>query len=118
MHDVAVGDHVGFALEPHLAHLLRAGLAAERYVVVVGDGLGPNEAALEIGMDDRRRLRRLGPAADGPGRRLLAPGGHISDHLAPRIPGPPHPAPPPPLHPPRPPPSPPLPPPHPPHLPP
>src|SRR5262249_10219416 len=29
MHDVAVGDDVRFALEPHLARLLRAGFAAE-----------------------------------------------------------------------------------------
>ena len=61
MHDVAVGDHVGLALEPHLAGLLRAGFAAERHVVVVGDGLGADEAALEIGMDDAAACGALVP---------------------------------------------------------
>ena len=60
MHDVAVGDGVSLALESHLARLLRAGFAAERHIIVVGDGLGADEAALEVGMDDGGRLRRPG----------------------------------------------------------
>ena len=58
MHHVAVGDHVVLAFEPQLAGVARAGLAAERDVVVIGDGLGADEAALEIGVDDAGRLRR------------------------------------------------------------
>src|SRR5262249_18325221 len=87
MHDVAVGDDVGLTLEPHLARLLRAGLAAERHVIVVGDGLGADEAALEIGMDDGGSLRRLGSTRDRPGRRLLGAGGEIGDQVEERIPG-------------------------------
>jgi hypothetical protein len=56
MHDVAVGDDVGFALESHLARLLRACLTPERHVLLIGDGLGANEAALEVRMDDAGRL--------------------------------------------------------------
>src|SRR5262249_49942684 len=79
MHDVAVGDDVRFALEPHLARLLRAGFAAERHIIVVGDGLGANEAALEVGMDDGGRLRRFGAARDRRRRRLLGAGGEIGN---------------------------------------
>src|SRR5262249_56430768 len=81
MHDVAVGDDVRLALEPHLARLLRAALAAERHIIVVGDGLGADEAALEVGMDDAGRLRRPGAARDRPGRRLLGAGGEIGDQI-------------------------------------
>ena len=58
MHHVAVGDDVFLAFQPQLAGVARAGLAARLDVVVVGDGLGADEAALEIGMDDAGRLRR------------------------------------------------------------
>src|SRR5216684_8951013 len=81
MHDVAVGDLVGLAFEPHLADVARAGFAAELHIVVVGDGLGADEAALEIRMDDRRRLRRLGAARDRPGRGFLGAGGEIGDQI-------------------------------------
>ena len=54
MHDVAVRDHIILALEPQAAGVAGAGLAAERHVIVIGDGFGADEAALEIGMDDRR----------------------------------------------------------------
>ena len=57
MHHVAVRDDVFLALEPHLAGIARAGLAAERDIVVVGDGLGADEALLEIGVDHAGRLR-------------------------------------------------------------
>ena len=61
MHHVAVGDDIVLAFQPQLAGIARAGLAAERDIVVIGDGLGADEAALEIGMDDARRLRRAVP---------------------------------------------------------
>src|ERR1700694_651414 len=67
VHHVAVLDHVLLALEPHLSGVLRARLALERDVVVIRDGLGADEALLEVGVDDARGLRRLGAARDGPG---------------------------------------------------
>ena len=63
MHHVAVGDDVVLAFEPQLAGVARAGFAAIGDVVVIGDGLGADEAALEIGVDDARGLRRLGALA-------------------------------------------------------
>src|SRR3954454_19497566 len=81
MHDVAVGDHVILALKPQLAAVARAGFAAERDVIVISDGLGADEAALEIGMDHARGLRRLSTVGDGPGPRLLRPGGEIGDEI-------------------------------------
>ena len=52
-----------------------AGLPATGDVVGVGDGLGADEAALEVGVDHARRLRRLRALVDGPGLRLLRPRG-------------------------------------------
>ena len=57
MHHVAVGDDVFLAFQPQLAGVARAGFAAERDVIVIGDGLGADEALLEIGMDHAGRLR-------------------------------------------------------------
>ncbi len=54
-------------------------LAAERDEVVVGDGLGADEALLEVGVDDAGGLRRLGAARDGPGARLLGPDREVGD---------------------------------------
>jgi hypothetical protein len=73
MHDVAVPDDVVLAFEPHLAGFLGAELAAERDVVVVGDGLGADEALLEVGVDGARRLRRLVPAGTVQARASLGP---------------------------------------------
>src|SRR5947209_15727397 len=81
MHHVAVGNHVVLAFEPHLAGVARARFAAGRYVVVIGDRLGADEALLEIGMDHTRRLRRLGAGRDRPGARLFWAGGEISDEM-------------------------------------
>ena len=58
MHHVAVRDDVLLAFEPELAGFARARLALVGDVVVVGDGLGADEALLEIGMDDAGGLRR------------------------------------------------------------
>src|SRR5262249_34407101 len=51
VHDVAVLDDVGLAFLAHLAGLRRAALSLEADIVVVGDGLGGDEALLEIGVD-------------------------------------------------------------------
>src|SRR5689334_10936177 len=67
VHHVAVGDDVVFALEPQPSGIARAGLAAERDVIVIADRLGADEAALEVGVDHTRRLRRARAARHRPG---------------------------------------------------
>ena len=52
MHHVAILDDVVLALEAHAPGFLRALLAVELHVVVVGDHLGPDEAALEAQIAD------------------------------------------------------------------
>src|SRR5262245_12043483 len=74
MHDVAVGDDVGFSFQPHSARVPRPGLSAACDIVLVTDGFSANETALEIRMDDRGSLRSPGPARDRPGGRLLGAG--------------------------------------------
>ena len=69
-HDVAVLDDIFFAFVARLAGFLGGNFAAERHEVVIGDRLCADEAALEVGVDDARRLRRLG-AASGPSRRAF-----------------------------------------------
>src|SRR5689334_20052624 len=78
MQDVAVLDDIVLAFEPELAGIARSRLAIETDIVVIGDGLGADEAFLEIGMDDACRLRRPGAPGDGPGARLLGADGEIS----------------------------------------
>ena len=74
MHDVAVAHDVILAFEAELAGLARARLALAGDIILVGDRLGADEALLEIGVDDARRLRRaraLRPSRRAPpsGRR-------------------------------------------------
>src|SRR5438034_9270093 len=68
---VAVAHHVVLALEAQLARLLGALLAAVRNEIIVRRHLGANEAALEIGVDHARGLRRSRTGRDGPGADLL-----------------------------------------------
>ena len=63
MHDVAVMHDIILAFEPHLAGVARAGLAVAGDIVVIADGLGADEAVLEIGVNDAGGLRRFGAAA-------------------------------------------------------
>jgi hypothetical protein len=51
------------ALDPELARVARAYLAAAGHEVVTGDGLGTDEAALEVAMDHGRGL--VAPAFPG-----------------------------------------------------
>ena len=81
MHHVAVGDDVFLAFQPQLAAVAGAGFAAERDIVGIGDGLGADEALLEIGMDHASRGRPLGAAMDGPGARFLRTDGEIGDEV-------------------------------------
>ena len=52
MQNVAVLDQIFLAFQPQLAGIARAGLALQRDVVRIGDGLGADEALLEIRVDD------------------------------------------------------------------
>ena len=62
MHHVAVGDHVVLAFQPQLAGVAAPASPPLAMIIVIGDGLGADEAVLEIGVDDAGRLRRLGAA--------------------------------------------------------
>src|SRR5258706_15334265 len=81
VHHVAVDDDVILALEPEFSRFTRAGFAVTRDVIVIGDRFSADEALLEIGMDDARRLRRAGAARDRPGARLFRAGGEIGDEI-------------------------------------
>jgi hypothetical protein len=65
---VAILDHVFLAFGAHLAGFLGAGFALVLDEVVKGDGLGADEAAFEVGVDDGG-LRRCRPR--GWSRRAL-----------------------------------------------
>src|SRR5690348_15080914 len=71
VHHVAVLDDIFLAFQTHLASLLGRHLAAERDEIVVGDGLGADEALLEVGVDGAGRLWSAGTASDGPRAGLL-----------------------------------------------
>src|SRR5687767_14458028 len=78
MHDVGLADDVFLALEAQLARLARTGFPLVRDVVVERDGFGADEAALEVGVDHARGLRRRRPGAHGPGAHFLRAGGEES----------------------------------------
>src|SRR5271168_1624646 len=87
MQDVAVAHNVVLALEPELARLARASFALAGDVIFIADRLGPDEALLEVGMDDAGRLRRPRALFDRPGARLLRPDreeGHEMQQAVPR----------------------------------
>src|SRR5262249_3808652 len=67
MRGVAVAHHGVLAFDVQLGGGAAGGLAAELHEVLPPDDLGLDEAALEVGVDGARRLRRLGPLHDGPG---------------------------------------------------
>jgi len=70
-HHIAVLDDIFLAFIAGLAGFLGRDFAAKRDEIVIGDGLGADEAALEIGMDDAGRLRGLVALVDGPGTAFL-----------------------------------------------
>src|SRR5438874_2406280 len=78
VHDVAFLHQVFLALQAQLAGLARTGFAPAGEVVREGDDFGADEAALEVGMDCPRRLRRGRPEAHRPGAHLLGTGGEES----------------------------------------
>src|SRR3954447_21787088 len=69
--DVSVDDLVILALDPERAEVagLRPGAGLEELVPV--DDLGPDEAALEVGVDDARALGCLPPGTERRRPRLL-----------------------------------------------
>src|SRR5690606_39977280 len=75
MQDVAFLHPVFLALQPQPAGLARAGFAAVADEVVVGNGLGADEALLEVGVDDRGGLGRGRAALDRPRAHFLDAGG-------------------------------------------
>src|SRR5512147_2149967 len=75
---VAVLDDVVLALDAEHAGGAAARLTLVRDEVGVRHHLGADEAALEIGVDDRRRLRRLPAALDRPGAYFLRTGGEVA----------------------------------------
>src|ERR1700730_9303398 len=77
VHHIALFDHVLLALQPQLARLLGARLPLERNEVIVGNDLRPDEAALEVRMDDAGRLRRGRPRVHRPGAHLFDAGREI-----------------------------------------
>src|SRR5436853_7600251 len=76
---VAVLDDVVFPLHPKHARRPAARLALVRDEIRVRHHLRPDEAALEVGVDDRRGLRRLPAALDRPGADLLRARGEVAD---------------------------------------
>ena len=63
----------------------------QRDEIVIGDGLGADEAALEVGVDLAGGLGRLGAAVDGPGARFLGAGGEEGDQAEQLVAGADHP---------------------------
>src|SRR3546814_148499 len=68
LHDVAVLDDVVLALDAELPDLLGLVPRAELEELVPVDDLGPDEAALEVAVDDARALGCLVARAEGPRR--------------------------------------------------
>src|SRR5215207_11243717 len=71
--DVALLHDVVFAFEAEEALLAGGGVGAGAGEVVVGDDLGADEAALDVGVDGAGGLRGARAAGDGPGAHLLLP---------------------------------------------
>src|SRR5690348_8352770 len=83
--DVAVLDRVILAFEAELAGIACPCFAAEYHIVVIGDGLGADEALFEVGMNHAGGFGRPGLAPHGPGPRLLRPHGEERDEVEQRI---------------------------------
>jgi hypothetical protein len=74
---VAVLDDVFLAFHPVEALLARGGHRAAFHEVVVGHGLGLDEPALEVGVDDAGRLRRGVAGVNRPRAHFLLAGGEV-----------------------------------------
>src|SRR5579864_8241864 len=87
MHHIAVLDDIILSLEAELSRIARAGFAVSCHVIVVSDGLGADEAMLEIGVDDAGRLRRPRAFGHGPGARFLRSGSEEGEEAEKRVAG-------------------------------
>src|SRR5207245_5085536 len=72
---VAVDDLVVLPLDPQPALFLRLGPRADVEEVLPEDHLGPDEAALEVGVDHARAFGRLGTRPERPRARFGVAGG-------------------------------------------
>src|SRR4051794_24993268 len=72
---VAVDHLVVLALDPELAGFLGLVPRAQIEELVPPDDLGPDEAPLQVGVDDPGALGRLGAGPEGPRPALLVTGG-------------------------------------------
>ena len=79
MHHVAVLDDVFLAFQAQLARIACAGLALERGVIGISDGLGADEALLEIRVDHAGGAGSLGALGDRPGAGFLRADGEVGD---------------------------------------
>lgn len=70
---ITILDDIFLAFVARLAGLLGRRFTFQRDIVVIGNGLRPDEAAFKIGVDDPSGLRRLGAGGDGPGARFFGP---------------------------------------------
>src|SRR5690348_14348906 len=75
--DVAVLDDVLLPLLPESAGVAGGGVRPQLDELVVRDRLGPDEASLEVAVDDTRGDRRRVADADRPGADLLLAGGEV-----------------------------------------
>src|SRR6476646_2599104 len=82
---VAVADDVVLALERELGVGAASGLRAELDQIFPPDDLGLDEAALEVGVDRARGLRRLAAALDRPGSALVLARGQEGDEVEQRV---------------------------------
>src|SRR6478735_8655519 len=79
VHHVAVLHRIFLALQPQLARIARAGLALQAGVISVSDGLGADEALLEIRVDHAGGAGSLGALGDRPGAGFLRADGEVGD---------------------------------------
>ena len=75
MDHIAVLHRIVLTLKTPLAGVLGPLLAAVGHKVFEANDLGPNKAALKIGMNTPRRLRCRRRLTNGPGANFLLPGG-------------------------------------------
>src|SRR5215216_6401538 len=66
MHHIAVFNDIVLSFEPELAGITGSGFATEADIIVIGNRFGADEALLEIGVDDARRLRGARAPRHGP----------------------------------------------------
>lgn len=77
VHHIAVLHDIFLAFYAHFAGFFSFGFAAERDKIVVGNDLGADEAAFEVGVDDAGGLWGGVAFVDGPGADFFDAGGEV-----------------------------------------